>query len=166
VRDGVRIPASIKEEYGPTDLHFIRKSSWNNMFAYDIKLSEINLKGEVLIKNSNMYPAFGSSKLVQKDDALFPETPGEAYVVSGVHQPECNYVMDMSGIQSGDTRYLYIGSKDGEKAMRVLFKNTGSAISISCESGGETVPVGEAPSDIVEARVFMTDAAVLYVFVK
>ena len=57
-------------------------------------------------------------------------------------------------------------SKDGEKAMRVLFKNTGSAISISCESGGETVPVGEAPSDIVEARVFMTDAAVLYVFVK
>lgn len=165
VRDGVRIPANIKEVYGPTDLHFQRKSSWNNMFAYDIKLSEINLKGEVLIKNSNMYPAFGSSKLVQVDEALVPETPGEAYVISGIHQPECNYLMDISGIQAGDTRYLYIGGKDGNAAMRVLFKNTGSGISISCESGGKVYPVGEAPSNAYKARLFITDAAVLYVFV-
>ncbi|MBQ4286882.1 MAG: hypothetical protein II770_02520, partial [Bacteroidales bacterium] len=92
-------------------------------------------------------------------------TPGEAYVISGIHQPECNYVMDISGIQAGDTRYLYIGGKDGNAAMRVLFKNTGSGISISCESGGKVYPVGEAPSNAYKARLFITDAAVLYVFV-
>ena len=166
VRDGVRIPGGIREAYGPADLHFLRRSSWNNMFAYDIKLSEINLKGDVLVPNSNMYPAFGSSELVQLDNALFPKTPGEAYVISGIHQPRCNYVMDLSGIQAGDTRYLYIGGKDGVKTIRVLFKNTGSAISISCESGGRVYSVGDVPSSARKARIFMAGLSVLYVFVS
>lgn len=173
----VTVPASIKPLYGPTDLHFVRHATWNNLFEHDIRMGVIDLSDQVHnIGNSNMYPTFGYAKLQQKGNELYPVTAGDVGVISGVHLPLCNYILSLENIAKDESRYLYLGDKTGHAFMKVVFTQRADGdISISyVDREGTEKEIGHVAQSqqkktkptSLEARIFITPESILYVYTR
>ena len=166
VRDGIRIPATITGGYGPADLHFIRQGAWNNFFRYDLEYSVIDLSGDVLPANSNMYPATGSTRLVQRGDALYPEGAGDVRITAGIHHPLAHYILDLKEIAEGDTRYIFLGSPEGDPLLQVRFTATGNGIRAELWQAGKKESVGILPASARQARFFFTESGVFSLYAR
>ena len=168
-RGDVTLPASVQPTYGPTDLHFMRHATWNNLFAHDLRVGVLDLSDQVAdVKNSNMYPAFGNVALRQEGDALKPISAGDAGVICGLHLPLSDYILSLEDIHQGDSRYLYLGDRQGQAFLKVMFTRTADDIVIisHMDADGVTTEIGKAPATDSEARIFVTPESILYVFTK
>ena len=154
------------EAIAPSELHFIRQSSWNNFFRYEKKYSEIDLSGDVLAAHSNMYPASGAVSLVQRGDALYPERPGEVRVTAGIHHPLANYVVDLNGIAPEDSRYVFFAPLEGDPVLKVRFTAGKDGLCAELLQAGRTELIGTVPSTAREARFFFTESGRFYLYSK
>lgn len=164
----VTLPASAQQKYDPTQLHFMRYATWNNLFTHDIRMGVLDLSDQVLdVRNSNMYPTFGDVALRQDGESIYRVTAGNAGVVCGLHLPLSNYILSLADIHEGDTRYLYLGDSEGKAFMKVLFTRKGGCLVVSIvDADGVTTEIGQASASDTEARIFVTPESLLYVYTK
>lgn len=137
-------PASKEFTWQVQDLELLRRGS-RRFYFEDILLSRIDLEYDITAPNGNVYPSIGRTAGVRYDKGrLFPDGPAgcDAAVLSGVHHPLANYVMPADGIEDGDSRYLYIGSKDGKCEARVVARRIGEDIEVCFEGSGSPVVLG------------------------
>lgn len=154
VKDGdgkVIREASEEFTYQVGDLEFLRRGS--RRFAFnDILLGRIDLQYDITAPNGNVYPSVGTvKKLEYHSGRLRPVTDakGDAAVICGIHHPTANYLMPLDGIADGDSRYVYIGSKDGGRAARVLATRVADEIKVTFEGCGEPSVIGSFPCPLV-----------------
>ncbi len=153
------IPANIIKEYGPLDLHFIRYSSWHNMFSQELILSKIDFSGETIVEYSNMYPKIIGSNisLSQKDKNLYKISSDEVCILGGIHNPMCNYIMDLSNISLNDMRYLYLGDSAGVATYKVGFTRTSYGYNVTLiNSIGTSTLIGNINDNYRKARIFFS----------
>ena len=164
----VTLQASAQQKYDPTQLHFMRHATWNNLFTHDIRMGVLDLSDQVLdVRNSNMYPAFGDVALRQDGEAIYPVATGNAGVVCGLHLPLSNYILNLADIREGDARYLYLGDREGTAFMKVMFTRNGDDLVVShTDAGGVTTEIGRTSASDTEARIFVTPESLLYVYTK
>ena len=124
--------------------------------AFDeLPLAEIDLSLPALAPNGNRYPCV-KGQVCQYGSEL--RTTGEACVLGGTHQAMANYVMPLTQIAEGDSRYLYIGNATGEAHYKVLATRRATDIEITLQgsSSGEETPVCTVPTDTPYVRLAFT----------
>ena len=153
--------ASKEFTYQVEDIELLRRGS--RRFAFqDLLLGRINLEYNILSTRGNVYPAIGEiDSLRYEGGRLFPvtESKGDAAVLSGIHHPLANYLMPLDSIANGDSRYLYLGSKNGTCEARVVAKRIGNKIEVAFESRGETTVLGSLSCPLQNTdrlRIFMS----------
>ena len=124
------------------------------------------LSGDVLPANSNMYPATGSTRLVQRGDALYPEGAGDVRITAGIHHPLAHYILDLKEIAEGDTRYIFLGSPEGDPLLQVRFTATGNGIRAELWQAGKKESVGILPASARQARFFFTESGVFSLYAR
>ena len=120
------------------DLQMLRRGSRRIAFQ-DILLGKIDLEYDITTPRGNVYPSIVGPSLIYDGGCL--KLPAgdrnDAAILAGIHHPLANYIMPLDGIADGDSRYLYIGSKEGECAAKVIATRIASNIRVSFDSGAD-----------------------------
>lgn len=144
--DGNVIVEAAKEfPFQVNDLEFLRRGCRRFCFE-DILLSKIDLEYDTTGPKGNMYPRIGTSDPVRFDNGCIHTVPAGnngAVALSGIHHPFANYLMPLDGISDGESRYLYIGDKNGKCAARIIATRKYEEISITFQGSGEPVSMGK-----------------------
>lgn len=136
--------ASSEFPYQVGDLEFLRRGSRRMAFE-DILLGRIDLEYDITAPSGNVYPSVGKTKTLRYDKGLLlvqPAGKGDATVIGGMHHPLANYLLPLDGIADGDSRYVYIGSKDGECEARIAATRSGERIDITFEGRNGRSKIG------------------------
>jgi len=144
-RDGNVIrPASTQFPYQVEDLQLLRRGS--RRFAFeDLLLGRIDLQYDITAPSGNVYPPIGRTDSLRYDcGRLFPTSAGigDAAILAGIHHPLANYLMSLDCIADGESRYLYFGSLNGERAARVLATRWSDEIRVTFEGNGGCAVLG------------------------
>ncbi|GEM_PF-3157855 len=138
-------PASHDFRYRVEDLQFLRRSS--RRFAFqDIPLGCIDFQYDVTRPRGNVYPNIGQVDSLQYSEGRlipFTEQKGEAAILAGIHHPLANYQVPLDDIAEGESRFLYLGSRDGHCAARVIATRiSADQIQVSYQGSGEALSLG------------------------
>lgn len=137
-------PASKDFTYKVEDLEFLRRGS--RRFAFnDILLGRIDLQYDITAPRGNVYPSVGAVRTLKYDSGrLMPvtQTKGDAVVIGGIHHPLSNYIMQLDGIADGDSRYVFLGSKEGACRARIVATRVSDKIRVTFEGSGEAEMIG------------------------
>ena len=140
----VIMPASEKFPYGVGDLEFLRRGS--RRFAFeDLLLGRIDLQYDITAPNGNVYPSVGKVGTLKYDEGLIrpvTDRKDDAAVIGGIHHPLSNYLLPLDGIADGDSRYVFIGSKEGRQAARFTAPRVADEIRVTYQGGGEAAQIG------------------------
>jgi len=144
--DGKVIVKAAKEfTFQVNDLEFLRRGCARFCFE-DILLSKIDLEYDITGPKGNMYPRIGTSDPVRFDSGCLYTIPTGnqgAVALSGIHHPLANYLMPLDGISDGESRYLYIGDKNGNCVVRILATRKSEEIIITFQGKEEPVIMGK-----------------------
>lgn len=153
--------ASRNFTYRVEDIELLRRGSRRFAF-HDLLLGKIDLEYNILSTRGNVYPSIGKAdSLRYESGCLFPvsDKQEDATILSGIHHPLANYLMPLNGIADGDSRYLYIGSKEGICTARILATRKGDAIEVTFEAKGKTTVLGSITcptKNTCKLRIFMS----------
>ena len=117
--DGRKVKADAQERYTPKDLHFRRKFSQRMNYSQSIKTGLLDLSCTIFMKHGNLYPVkdkIGDVKYSQVGPSLSVEGKGNLSLLGGSHLPSAEYVIDLSDMSAGETRYLKIGTLTSDVA--------------------------------------------------
>lgn len=161
--DGSAIAANPGTSIGPKDLHFVRKFSTRYNYDQEIKTGEISLGARIFLPKGTIYPAADSSSSVrclQEGHGIAVSGKGRFSLLGGTHLPDCEYVIDLSGMERGEKRYLSIRTLD-ECCTEITFEKAGKDILIGTDAGSSlTVPGGLHHIRVVihERKAYFLDA--------
>ena len=137
-----------------TQLHFRRMATLHPLFD-ELPLAEIDLSMPALAPHGNRYPCvIGQVRQCGRE----LRTEGEACVLGGTHQAMANYLLPLTQIAEGDSRYLYIGNAEGKAHYKVLATRRATDIEITLQDAStqEGKPVCTVPTDTPYVRLAFT----------
>ena len=134
--DGRKVKADSRQHYTPKDLHFRRKFSQRMNYSQSIKTGLLDLSCTVFMKHGNLYPVkdkTGDVKYSQVGTSLSVEGKGSLSLLGGSHLPSAEYVIDLSDMAAGETRYLKIGTLSSDLADIRFTMDAGNLVIKSAE---------------------------------
>lgn len=127
---GKVLKAGVSSKYGPADLHFVRRFAKRLNFSQELPLGELDLSGRIFLPLGNPYPAKDSAGVIsrrQMTEGVEVRGNGRFSLLCGSHVPGAEYVIDLSGMNRGETRYLCVGTLD-EDVVTVRFTADGKNV--------------------------------------
>lgn len=143
--EGCVIPADPGRDLTPGDLHFVRKFSTRHNYDQEIRTGEINLGARIFMAKGTIYPVTDSSATVrcrQDGSDVAVSGKGRFSLLGGTHLPNCEYVIDLTGLERGEKRYLSIRTLE-ENCTEITFEKSGKDTLIRTDAGSSlAVPGG------------------------
>lgn len=128
-QEGTVIKADAGSRFGPADLHFRRRFTKRLNYSQEIHLGELDLSGRIGLEYGNPYPVRDSAGVtrIQTGKGIEVSGRGRLSLLAGSHIPGAEYVLDLTGMRKGETRYLAIGTLD-EDVAKVSFRRCRKSI--------------------------------------
>ena len=145
--DGQVVKARVREDYSPSELHFVRKFSKRLNFSQELPMGELDLDGRVFLPLGNPYPvkdSTGAIRCQQATDGIRVQGKGSFSLLGGSHYPGAEDVLDLTGLSRGETRFLTLGTPE-QDLVTVGFRSRQHHIEVLV-NGREGIRIPEAIS--------------------
>lgn len=101
-------------------------------------MSELDLSANVLLANSNTYPALGTLTYTQSDAVLTASGAGTGVLLAGTFHPLADYIIDLTGMADGEIRHMTVCTADGATYFRLKFTYTDGIVAVTSVSSATT----------------------------